>query len=172
MSDVPPQNPQPGQQPQQPAGQQPPPQQPAGQQPPPQQPAGQDPAGQQPPPQQPAGQASDGLDPKVANLLSYLFTWLGGLIMYLTQKDREVRFHAAQAILFGIAWFGLMIVWTIVSIVLGLVSGTLATIFNLLGWVVGIGFIVVWIMLIVKGFGMQHWKLPVIGDMAEKWAAK
>lgn len=168
MSDVPPQNPQqPGQQPpQQPAGQQPPPQQPAGQQPPPQQP------GQQPPAQQPAGQGSDGLDPKVANLLAYLFTWLGGLIIYLTQKDREVRFHGAQAILFGIAWFGLMIVWFILTFVLSLVSGILGTIFSILGWVVGIGFMVFWIILMIKGFGQEHYKLPVLGDMAEKWAAK
>ena len=171
MSDVPPPE---GQNPQQPQQPQQPPQQPAGPQPPPQQ----QPAGQQPPPQQPqqpqpaAGQGETaGMDPKVANLVAYLFTWLSGLILFFTQKDREVRFHAAQAILFGIAWIAVMIVWTILTIIFGLIAGPLGTIFSILGWVVGLGFVAVWIILMVKGFGMQHYKLPVLGDMAEKWAA-
>jgi uncharacterized membrane protein len=36
-------------------------------------------------------------------VLIYLFTWLTGLIFYLTEKeDKKVRFHAMQAILLGI----------------------------------------------------------------------
>jgi uncharacterized membrane protein len=33
-------------------------------------------------------------------MLSYLlFGWIGGLIMFFTQKHPEVRFHAAQSII-------------------------------------------------------------------------
>jgi len=40
----------------------------------------------------------------------------------------------------------------------------------LLGFVVWVGFVVVWIILLMKANGGQMWKLPVIGDLAEKQA--
>ena len=55
------------------------------------------------------------LDPKIAGLLAYLFGWVGGLVMFFTQTDRQVRFHAAQSIvvfgglhLFLILWIAVM----------------------------------------------------------------
>jgi uncharacterized membrane protein len=39
-------------------------------------------------------------------IVVYFFTWLGGLIMYLVEKDdKNMRFHAMQAILLGIVMF-------------------------------------------------------------------
>ena len=44
-------------------------------------------------------------------------------------------------------------------------------IISLLGWlVVGLGGMVVWILLMVKAYQGQMWKLPFIGDLAEKQA--
>jgi len=44
-------------------------------------------------------------------------------------------------------------------------------IISLLGWlVVGLGGCVVWILLMVKAYQNQMWKLPFIGDLAEKQA--
>jgi uncharacterized membrane protein len=40
----------------------------------------------------------------------------------------------------------------------------------LLGVVVWVGFVVVWIILLMKANQGQMWKLPVIGDLAEKQA--
>ena len=112
-----------------------------------------------------------GMDPKVAGLIAYLFTWISGLILFFTQKDREVCFHAAQAILFGIASMVVMIAWTVLTIVLSLIAGALGTLFNLLGWLIGPGLVALWIILMIKGSGQQLYKRPAIGDMAEKWAA-
>ena len=48
--------------------------------------------------------SSTGLDPKIANLLSYLFSWLGGLIIWLLEKEnRFVKWNALQALILGIA---------------------------------------------------------------------
>ena len=161
---------QPGPEPQQP--EQPPAGQPQGGPPPPEQPPPEQPQGGQPPQAQ-AGQAqagqpqaqpvssSDGLDPKVGALLSYLlFGWIGGLIMFLTQKHPEVRFHAAQSI---ITFGGL----TVISIILGwlpVVGWILSPLLLLLG-------LVLWIVLCIKGYNLEHFKLPVIGDYAEQMAA-
>jgi uncharacterized membrane protein len=35
---------------------------------------------------------------------------------------------------------------------------------------VGLGGLIIWVLLIVKAYGGQMFKLPVIGDMAEKQA--
>lgn len=115
------------------------------------------------------------MEPKIANLLSYLFGWLGGLIMYLTQKDREVRFHAAQSILFSLVVFGTYMALYILGFVfafipvLDVIAGILLFLVSFLLWIPVLG---TFILLIVKGMGEQHFKLPVVGGTAEKWAMK
>lgn len=130
-----------------------------------------DPTTPAPEPTRPA--ASTGLDPKVGGLLAYLlFGWIGGLIMFFTQKDPEVRFHGAQSVLLSIAM-------AVVFIGLGIVTSVLTVAFNsmaLVGLVslVYIGLylasIALWILMCVKGYQLAHFKLPVIGDIAERWA--
>ena len=163
------QPPAPGQPPQQQWGQQPPapgqpPQQQWGQQPPapgqPQQYGGQ-------PQQQWGGQAPQGgggLDPKIAGLLAYFFGWIGGLIVYLTQKNPEVRFHGAQSILLSIAVFAVYIVGAILT--------AISSFFAILLLVVYLAVFALFIFMCVQGYSQKHFKLPVIGDIAEQWASK
>lgn len=199
MTDIPPQDPNAGGQPPPPGGQpppqqpadQPPPQPPGGQPPPPppQQPAGQPPpppAGQPPPPQQPQGapdwqqQAGPpgggaGLDPKVGGLLSYLlFGWIGGLIMFFTQKHPEVRFHGAQSVLLSIALFAVYIALLIVGGLFGAIGlDVIAFLFaTVLYGLIALASFVLWIFLCIKGYNLEHFKLPVIGGIAEQWASK
>ncbi len=116
---------------------------------------------------------TDGLDPKVGGLLSYLlFGWVGGLIMYFTQRHPEVRFHAAQSVLFGIAWTVLWVLWSVVTGVVGLRSAGLALLLSLVSLVIALGGFALWVMLCIQGYNLKHMKLPVIGDVAEQWAAK
>jgi uncharacterized membrane protein len=111
-----------------------------------------------------------GLDGNVTALIGYII-WIVALIVIFIEKDnRFVRFHAIQAVLYGAAFFVLFIGLWIITIVLAFISGTLATLFSLLFlllWLAGLGGI---ILLCVKSFKGEMFKLPVIGDMAEKWA--
>lgn len=120
-----------------------------------------------------AGQpgAAEGLDPKIGGLLAYI-TWIGGLAMYLTQKHREVRFHAAQSILFNVSLLALWIVlWTAEFFLTWIFSGFgFLTLF--LFPLVGLGTFVLWIVLAIRGYNLVHFKLPLIGAMAENWADK
>jgi uncharacterized membrane protein len=133
----------------------------------------------QPPAQ--AGKSSTGLDENIAALLSYVFGWVSGLIFFLIEKDsRLVRFHAMQSLLFnvlvavvGIAlWIVLFVVFMIVS----QVSGALATVLSLVSILVWgvflLGILAGFILCLVKAFQGQYFKLPVIGNFAEKFSAK
>jgi uncharacterized membrane protein len=98
--------------------------------------------------------------------LSYLFGWITGLIFFLVEKqNRFVRFHAMQSILF----FGGL---TVLEIAINIVSSFVYVPFFftcVLGLIGLLGF-VGWIVLMVNGFQGKYFKLPVIGDYAEKYA--
>lgn len=120
---------------------------------------------------QPTTTTTAGLNPKVAGLLAYLFGWLGGLIIFLTQKDPEVRFHGAQSLLFTIAYTVVSVgAFTLMGIAGAAQSAVLAALSGLFVFAVMLGFFVTWIVMCVKGYGLEHTKLPLIGNMAERWA--
>ena len=125
-----------------------------------------------PPPAGSPGQpTSTGLDPKLAGLLCYVLGIVTGLIFFLIEKSNPVvRFHAAQSIVFSVATIVLWIAFFVISIVLYQISWTVANLFNLLTLLVWLGLFIVWIILLIKGYSGQKWKLPVLGDMAEKLA--
>ena len=142
---------------------------------------------QNPPPVQttpPPGQtakSSTGLDENIAALLSYVFGWLSGLIFFLIEKDsRLVRFHAMQSILLNVLIIILVIVLWIVSFVLWMIAaaigdivGTIIGLIVTLFWVViWLAILVAWIMCLIKAFQAQYFKLPIIGNLAEKFSAK
>ncbi len=121
-----------------------------------------------------AGTTTEGLDPKIGGLLAYLlFAWIGGLIMLLTQKHPEVRFHGAQSVLASIAMFALGIGLGVLGAIFGMVPGLgfiAAIVSFLLSFAFSIGGFVLWVFLCIKGYNLEHFKLPVVGDIAENWA--
>ena len=118
--------------------------------------------GQQPPggyqqyPGQPVG---TGMAENVASGLSYVLTWLTGLIFFFIDKRPEVRFHAMQSIAYGV-------LWTLVGVVGPRLPGPLDLLFSLV-WV---AFLIGWVVLLIQGFQGKHFKLPVLGDFAEQQA--
>ena len=133
----------------------------------------------QPPAQ--AGKSSTGLDENVAALLSYVFGWVSGLIFFLIEKDsRLVRFHAMQSLLFnvliGVVITVIWIVFAVLLLIVSQISGVASTLFSLIAtlvWVViSIGILIAWIMCLIKAYNRQYYKLPIIGNFAEKFSAK
>lgn len=128
-----------------------------------------------------ATKSSTGLDENIASLLAYLFQWLGGLIFFLIEKDsRLVRFHAMQSILlsgvFWVALIGLWIISFVLAIILGQISGLLGSLVwiltTLLELVVCIGALIGVILCMIKAYQNQYFKLPVLGNFAEKFSQK
>ena len=101
---------------------------------------------------------STGIDQNVAGLLCYVVGWVTGLIFFLIEKDNKfVRFHAMQSM---ITFGGL----TALFLFLGFLP--------VIGWmlvpILGVLQLVLWILLMVKAYQGEKFKLPVIGDLAEK----
>ena len=135
---------------------------------------------QNPPPVQTA-KSSTGLDENVAALLAYIATWVSGLVFFLIEKDsRFVKFHAMQAILLGasatilgillwILWFFGLIIGAAISDVL---AGLVSVVLGLLMFVFSIGVLIAIVMCLIKAYQMQYFKLPIIGNFAEKFSMK
>jgi uncharacterized membrane protein len=123
---------------------------------------------------QPHAQASTGLDTKIVNLFSYFFAPVSGLIIYFTSKDREVRFHAAQSILIWISTFVVVIGLQILIILQhAFFNSAFASLATTIGCVIfALCFTVLVVVTVVKGYKQQHFKFPLIGNIAERWAAK
>jgi uncharacterized membrane protein len=109
---------------------------------------------------EPAGM-STGLAPNVAGLLCYVAGWITGIIFFvLEQKNKFVRFHAAQSIVA----FGTI---TVAGVLLGLipvVGGVFSAIIGIIGFII-------WIIMMVKAANGERYKLPWAGDVAEQIVA-
>lgn len=108
-----------------------------------------------------------GMSDNVAGLLAYV-TIIPAIIFLVIEpynKNRFIRFHSFQNIFFHVAWFAL---WMILAFVGHIpVLGWL----TLLVWpLIGLGGLILWIVLVLKAYQGQMFKLPYIGDMAEKQA--
>ena len=115
----------------------------------------------------PAANPTEGLQENIAGLLCYLVGWITGIIFLLIDKRPWVRFHAAQSI----AVFGGL---TIIRIALGM--------FRFAGGLIGWGFfgmlftliwlltVVLWVVLRIKAFQHQTWRVPIAADIADSLA--
>jgi uncharacterized membrane protein len=105
----------------------------------------------------------------IAGLLCYALGWLTGLIFYFIDKRPYVRFHAAQSIVvfgglhillfaFGM-FFGISLLaggWTGFSLGYAIHS------------LVGLATFVLWILLMIKAYQGERFRVPVAADFAGK----
>lgn len=85
------------------------------------------------------------------------------------KHNRFIRFHSFQCIFFTLAAIALNIGTTILSVVLSFVGG-IGILLGMLGMLVSVGIFIVWIVLVMKAYQGQEFRLPVIGDLAAKQA--
>lgn len=93
---------------------------------------------------------------------AYLLWWVTGIIfLFIEKQSKFVRFHAMQSImLFG----GIHIAFFVLAFI------------PILGWLVGVALslvaFILWLMLMWKAFQGEMYKVPYVGDLAEKQLAK
>jgi uncharacterized membrane protein len=98
------------------------------------------------------------MKPNVAGLLCYVAGWVTGLIFFLIEKESKfVRFHAIQSIAAYVVLFVIyLILWFI----------------PVIGWIINIflaiGMFILWIFLMYKAYHGVKYKLPIVGNFAEK----
>jgi len=104
------------------------------------------------------GGSTTGLEPNIAGMLCYLGGWITGIVfLILEQKNQFVRFHALQSIV----TFGVL---TVASALLSWIP-TFGISF---GAIIGILTFIMWILLMVKAYQGELFKVPVVGHVAER----
>jgi uncharacterized membrane protein len=120
----------------------------------------------------PAAATVGAMTDNVAGMLAYvtIIPAILFLVMEPYNKNRFVRFHSFQNIFLHVAGLVLWIGLFIVSMVLAFIPILGHIVAFLLWMTLSVGLLVVWIILLLKANQGQMFKLPIIGDMAEKQA--
>jgi uncharacterized membrane protein len=113
--------------------------------------------------------AASQMDEKVAGLLCYVLGWITGLIFYFIDKRPYVRFHAAQSI---VVFAGLHVISIVLAMFFGfsLLAGGLSGFslgYALYGLVDLLG-LILWILLMLKAYQGERFRVPIAADIAEK----
>ena len=120
-----------------------------------------------PPPPPPGGSysaPSSGGDRTLMVVLSYL--WILFLIPLLTKKDdAEVQWHAKNGM--GIT-IGELLCWIVYGVVSWVVPSGVACALSVLSCVIGLGFLVLRIICIIKGAAGNRFTVPVMTDLGQK----
>jgi uncharacterized membrane protein len=106
----------------------------------------------------PAGRSSTGIDENLAGAITYLFGFITGIGFLMIEKDSDfVRFHARQSTVVFVGVLVLdLVLWAVP--LLGMMLVPLFTIA-----VIGL-----WLFLMYKAVSGERYKLPYIGDMADR----
>ena len=114
---------------------------------------------------------STGVDARLASMLCYAGWWVTGLIfLFAERKHPDVRFHAAQS----------LVVFGVLSVVLFLCGGASAIAFFVVpptfqiiqafGNALWFGAVLLWLLLLLRTWRGETWRLPIAGDLAMKIA--
>lgn len=104
--------------------------------------------------------SSSGLSENTACGLAYItiIPAILFLVMEPYNPNKNIKFHAFQCLGLAVCWIACSVIWVI----------------PILGWIVGgLGWMatgVMWLICVIKAFSGGRFKLPVIGDFAEKQA--
>jgi uncharacterized membrane protein len=119
------------------------------------------------PPQPPS---STGLEPRTASALAYLAgPFSGALILLAESRNKDVRFHAWQSIV-GLGGLGLAVgVSYVIAFIALFVSATVVSLMVRVAYVIWIVLAIVWAICLWKAWSGERWKLPLVGDYAERF---
>ncbi len=105
--------------------------------------------------------SSTGLDTNVAGLMTYLLFFVSGIIFLILEKQSPtVRFHAYQSTI----TFGGLFLIDVVGSVLPLIGGAIH-------FALGVTSFILWIVLMVKAYQGERFKVPIVGDIADEHSA-
>jgi uncharacterized membrane protein len=129
------------------------------------------------------GKSALGMDGNLAAALGYPIGILAIICLIMEKENRFVKFHALQSILLHVAMIVIMIAVWIIGVIIAIagVAAAAATNSGALGGLAGMLFGLIWLVVIaaylgglifaaIKSYQGVQFKLPIIGNMAEKFA--
>src|SRR5258708_5152395 len=126
------------------------------------------------PPPLPHADFLGGVSDKNASLLCYI-PWLGWMAAIIvlasarykrdTAETREVRFNAFQGLYLFVAW--LIVDWVVTpALRFGMIG--MGDMFHPLEGLLRVAVLAAWIVMLVKVSHSEHYRLPIVGEMAER----
>ena len=115
--------------------------------------------------------AGSGLSENAAGAIAYL-TIIPAIIFLVIEPYNRipfVRFHSWQSIGLCLAALVLQVIVSILEIMVHFIPG-IVLLFSLIHLAIGLGLFLVWLFVILKASKGEWYKLPLIGDFAEKQA--
>ncbi len=103
-----------------------------------------------------------GIDENIEGLLCYVLGFVTGIIFLVLEKENKfIRFHAMQSLA---TFLSIFIIVTIIGWI------------PIIGWLISILItpfsLILWILLMYKAYKGEKFKLPIVGDFAEKQISK
>ncbi len=111
-----------------------------------------------------------GLQANIAGALCYILGFVTGiafLVLDPYKADRFIRFHAFQSIFLSAAWLAVYFALSVVTVVM---PSFLWRLFWLVSSLASLGFLLLALLGMFKAYNHERFKLPVIGDLAERQA--
>jgi len=123
-----------------------------------------------------SGPTNIGVAPNVGGLLCYIPCCIGFffsiVVAVIEKQSRFVRFHAFQSLLLHAGMVVLSLGLFMVSLVLAFANiGFLNLLLIPIRMLLGLAILAVLIILMIKANNGEEYELPVIGEMARKWAS-
>ena len=106
-----------------------------------------------------------GIAENVAGMLCYLLGWVTGLIFFLIDKRPSVQFHARQSIVI----FGALQIIQMIGIFAGFAVWGLHF---LLVPFIGLVATVLWIVLMIKAYQGERFRVPIAADISDSLFGK
>jgi uncharacterized membrane protein len=98
-------------------------------------------------------------DSNIMAAIAYLLGIITGIVIYLVEKENKyVRFHAVQSMFLCIAM--ILIYMALGITIVGVILYPLLFLASL----------VLWLFMMYKAYSREKYKLPYIGDLAERYA--
>jgi len=119
----------------------------------------------------PVAPAAAGLSENAAAAIAYI-TIIPAIIFLVLEpynRMRLVKFHSIQCIALHVAWIAVWVALTILHVMMHFIP-FIGLLFVLVDLAVAVGFFIAWLLCILKASKGEYFKLPVIGDFAEKQA--
>ncbi|MCC7031688.1 MAG: DUF4870 domain-containing protein [Acidobacteria bacterium] len=117
--------------------------------------------------------STTGLDDRLASALCYSAWWMTGILfLVLERQHRGVRFHAAQSlVLFGSLSL-VLVALGVFSALAMVVSSQAHQVARALADAVWVGAAVLWVVLVVRAWRGETWRVPLAATLADGIASK
>jgi uncharacterized membrane protein len=115
-----------------------------------------------------------GVGPRTASLLCYIpiLGWLAAIIVLASSRfrqDSRVRFHAFQGLYLFVAW--LIVDWVLSPLFRFPVFWG-PPVHRIIPALLKVAIFIAWIVMMIKAAHDEQYKLPILGDLAEKSVAE